>query len=132
MNALSKSFWLALCCWAAGMLWLSSLTPQELPDSAFLTWDKINHVLAYAVGGWLAASALRLSRPSASAASRIIGAVILIAVFGVLDEAFQTSTPGRTGGSLGDWGADVLGAAAGALASIPTHRHLTGLRLKRK
>ncbi len=126
MSALTRSFWLALFCWAATILWLSSLPPQELPDAAFLAWDKINHVLAYALGGWLAASALRLSRPSASAVSRIIGAVILIAVFGVLDEAFQTSTPGRTGGSLSDWVADVFGAVVGALASVPTHRLFAG------
>ena len=126
MSALTRSFWLALFCWAATILWLSSLPPQELPDAAFLAWDKINHVLAYALGGWLAASALRLSRPSASAVSRIIGAVILIAVFGVLDEAFQTSTPGRTGGSLSDWVADVFGAVFGALASVPTHRLFAG------
>lgn len=126
MSALTRSFWFALFCWAATILWLSSLPPQELPDAAFLAWDKINHVLAYALGGWLAASALRLSRPSASAVSRIIGAVILIAVFGVLDEAFQTSTPGRTGGSLGDWVADVFGAVVGALASVPTHRLFAG------
>ena len=126
MSALTRSFWLALFCWAATILWLSSLPPQELPDAAFLAWDKINHVLAYALGGWLAASALRLSRQSASAVSRIIGAVILIAVFGVLDEAFQTSTPGRTGGSLSDWVADVFGAVVGALASVPTHRLFAG------
>ena len=126
MSALTRSFWLALFCWAATILWLSSLPPQELPDAAFLAWDKINHVLAYALGGWLAASALRLSRPSASAVSRIIGAVILIAVFGVLDEAFQTSTPCRTGGSLSDWVADVFGAVVGALASVPTHRLFAG------
>ena len=126
MSALTRSFWLALFCWAATILWLSSLPPQELPDAAFLAWDKINHVLAYALGGWLAASALRLSRPSASAVSRIIGAVIMIAVFGVLDEAFQTSTPGRTGGSLSDWVADVFGAVVGALTSVPTHRLFAG------
>lgn len=126
MSALTRSFWLALFCWAATILWLSWLPPQELPDAAFLAWDKINHILAYALGGWLAASALRLSRPSASAVSRIIGAVILIAVFGVLDEAFQTSTPGRTGGSLSDWVADVFGAVVGALASVPTHRLFAG------
>ncbi|MGB6889381.1 MAG: VanZ family protein [Mycobacterium sp.] len=126
MSALTRSFWFALFCWAATILWLSWLPPQELPDAAFLAWDKINHILAYALGGWLAASALRLSRPSASAVSRIIGAVILIAVFGVLDEAFQTSTPGRTGGSLSDWVADVFGAVVGALASVPTHRLFAG------
>ena len=108
------------------MLWLSSLTAQELPDAAFLAWDKINHFLAYAIGGWLAAGALRLSRPSMPVATRIIGAIVIIAIFGVIDEGLQTFTPGRTGGSLGDWGADVLGAAAGALASTLTRRHPMG------
>ena len=123
---LAGLFWFALACWAATMLWLSSLTPQELPDAAFLAWDKINHFLAYAVGGWLAAGALRLSRPPMPVANQIIGAIILIAVFGVIDEGLQTITPGRTGGSIGDWGADIIGAAAGALASTLTRRHPMG------
>ena len=74
---LAGLFWFALACWAATMLWLSSLTAQELPDAAFLAWDKINHFLAYAVGGWLAAGALRLSRPSMPVATRIIGAIVI-------------------------------------------------------
>ncbi len=60
----------ALLCWAIAILWLSSLTPRELPDSAFLLWDKLNHVLAFAVGGWLAATALRVSRPTMSVAEK--------------------------------------------------------------
>ena len=123
---LAGLFWFALVCWAATMLWLSSLTPQELPDAAFLARDKINHFRAYAVGGWLAAGALRLSRPPMPVATRIIGAIIIIAIFGVIDEGLQTVTPGRTGGSIGDWGADVLGAVAGALASTFTSRRPTG------
>ena len=123
---LAGLFWFALACWAATMLWLSSLTPQELPDAAFLAWDKINHFLAYAVGGWLAAVALRLSRPPMPVANQIIGAIILIASVGVIDAGLQPITPGRTGGSIGDWGADILGAAAGALASTLTRRHPMG------
>jgi VanZ family protein len=122
----TRIFWLALLCWAGGILWLSSLAPRELPEAAFLAWDKINHLLAYTVGGWLAASALRLARPAAPVAGRIVLAIAAIAAFGILDEMLQMLTPGRTGGDIGDWIADVLGAVAGALLSIPTHRLVTG------
>jgi len=124
MTRTTRLFWFAPLCWAGGILWLSSLTPQELPDAAFIAWDKINHVLAYAVGGWLAAGALRLSRPLAPVAGRIVLAVVMVAVFGIVDESLQALTPGRTGGDIGDWIADVLGAGAGAVASIPSQRRL--------
>jgi VanZ family protein len=110
--------WTALVCWAGSILYLSSLRPDELPEAAFLFWDKFNHVAAYAVGGWLAASALRASRPQTSRTAVLILAVLMIATFGVLDEAFQTLTSGRSGGDVGDWAADVLGACVGALLGL--------------
>ena len=124
MTRTARVFRIALLCWAGGILWLSSLTPQELPAAAFIAWDKVNHVLAYAVGGWLAAGALRLSRPLAPVVGRIVLAVMVVAAFGVIDEMVQTMTPGRTGGDIGDWIADVLGASIGAVASIPSQRRL--------
>ncbi len=114
----------ALLCWAIAILWLSSLTPRELPDSAFLLWDKLNHLLAFAVGGWLAATALRVTRPTMPVAGALAAAVVLIAAFGVLDETVQTLTPGRSGGNLGDWVADVIGAVLGSLLSVPTYRRI--------
>lgn len=110
--------------WAAAILWLSSLSPSELPQSAFLLWDKLNHVLAFTVGGWLAATALRMSRPAMPATAALLVAVVVIAAFGVLDETVQTMTPGRTGGDLRDWIADVIGAFIGALLSLTTHRRI--------
>ena len=124
MTRTARLFWFALVCWAGGVLWLSSLTPQELPEAAFIAWDKVNHFLAYAVGGWLAAGAMRLSWPLAPVAGRIVLAVVLVAAFGIVDESLQALTPGRTGGDIGDWIADVLGAVAGAVASIPSQRRL--------
>lgn len=124
---LAGLLWLALFCWAVGVLWLSSLTPQELPDTGFLLSDKVAHFIAYAVGGWLAATALRATRPRA-AAGWFMPAVLLIAAFGVLDEAVQTFTPGRTGGDVRDWIADVLGAVAGAGLSMVTRRFLRSRR----
>lgn len=123
-RALPTLFWLAALGWAGVVLWLSSLTLDELPRTAFLAGDKFNHFIAFAVGGWLTASALRLSRPQASVAGRIVLAVLLVAAFGALDEALQTFTPGRTGGDLHDWIADFLGAIAGALSTLTTHARL--------
>lgn len=121
---LAAILYVALLCWAVTILWLSSLTPRELPESAFLLWDKLNHVLAFAVGGWLAATALRVSRPTMPVAGALAAAIVLIAAFGAVDETVQTLTPGRSGGNLGDWTADVIGAVLGALVSGPTYRRI--------
>ena len=126
-HTLATLLWTALICWACGILWLSSLTPQELPDSAFLLWDKVNHFAAFALGGWLAASALRVSRPRISIAGAIVLAVVIVAAFGALDEFLQAFTPGRTGDDIYDWTADVLGALSGALLSLLAHDRLRRL-----
>jgi VanZ family protein len=120
----SLALWSILACWAGAILWLSSLTPRELPEAAFLVSDKLNHFIAFAVGGWLAASALRVSRPQAGPFGCILLAVLLISAFGAIDEALQKFTPGRTGGDLYDWIADFLGAIAGALLTFSTHGRL--------
>jgi VanZ family protein len=111
----------AVLLWAGTVLWLSSLGPRDLPDAAFLFSDKLNHFVAFAAGGWLTASALRLSRPSSPPAGHLVTAILLVAAFGAFDETFQTLTPGRTGGDLYDWIADFLGAVAGALSTLATH-----------
>lgn len=121
---LSAFLWTLLACWAGAVLWLSSLTPRELPEAAFMVSDKANHFTAFAVGGWLAAAALRLSRPLAARGRQILAAIVLVAVFGAVDESLQTFTPGRTGGDIHDWIADFLGAVAGALLTLPTHARL--------
>jgi VanZ family protein len=123
-RSLSFVLWCAVVFWAGGILWLSSLSPRDLPETAFLFSDKFNHFVAFAVGGWLTASALRLSHPSTPVAVRLLLAVALVGAFGAFDEALQTFTPGRTGGDLYDWIADFLGAAAGALSTLVTHARL--------
>ena len=124
---LTAALWLALLTWAGGILWLSSLTPDKLPSAAFLTWDKFNHFVAFTVGGWLAASAWRLSRPELSVTSALALAVAAVAAFGAFDESLQLLTPGRTGADPDDWIADFLGAIAGALLTLVTHARLERL-----
>jgi VanZ family protein len=116
--------WFLLLCWAGVVLWLSSLTPQELPPTAFMMWDKLNHFAAFAVGGWLAATALQAGRPGGSLRSRILAAILIVAVFGALDETRQLFTPGRSGADFYDWIADFLGASAGAILSVLTYGFL--------
>jgi VanZ family protein len=123
-RTLAGILWSALFCWAGGVLWLSSLTPSQLPDGAFLFGDKFAHFITFAIGGWLAASALRVSRPQAAVAGQMVLAVIIVAAFGALDESLQTLTPGRMGGDIYDWIADFLGAVAGALLSLVAHGRL--------
>ena len=113
-TALTLVLWLALLAWAATILWFSSLTPDDLPRAAFVTWDKLNHLAAFAVGGWLAASALRSTWPDGAVRGLLVSAVVLVAAFGAFDEAVQTFTPGRSGGDIFDWIADLLGAILGA------------------
>lgn len=117
----ARVLWLALAVWACAILWLSSLRPDELPEAAFAFWDKVNHFAAFSLGGWLAAAALRYSQPRSGRSRIVLLAVAIIAVFGLFDEMLQTFTPGRTGGDVADWIADVLGAGAGALLSMTTH-----------
>lgn len=117
----------ALLAWACAIVLLSSLSPDELPDVAFVLWDKINHVIAFAIGGWLAASSLGLARPGDPPVGRIVLAVIAVAAFGAVDEGIQTFTPGRSGADLTDWIADVIGAAAGAVLSVATAARLERL-----
>ncbi|MEX1010297.1 MAG: VanZ family protein [Chthoniobacterales bacterium] len=124
---LASLLWLALLVWTGGIVWLSSLTPDQLPSAAFLTWDKFNHFAAFAVGGWLAASALRTSRPDARAFSSITAAIVLVAAFGGFDELRQLLTPGRSGADLYDWIADFLGAITGSIMTLITHARLERL-----
>jgi VanZ family protein len=118
--------WLLWLGWAGVIVWLSSLTPDQLPRTAFLAWDKLNHFAAFAIGGWLAATAVQFG-PGRSVALRLALAVLLVAAFGAFDELRQMHTPGRTGADLHDWIADFLGALAGALFSFFTHARLDRL-----
>ena len=126
---LAGLLWCALLGWSAGILIVSSVNGEFLPSALFsLTFaDKFIHFIAFAFGGWLAAAALRLSFPSLPVARVILTAIVLVAAFGVIDETWQTSTPGRMGGDLYDWIADFLGAIAGALLTLRTHARLERL-----
>ena len=126
---LAGLLWSALLGWGAGILSVSSVNGEFLPSGLFsLTFaDKLIHFIAFALGGWVAAAALRFSFPSLPVARAILTAIVLVAAFGVVDETWQTSTPGRMGGDQYDWIADFLGGIAGALLTLRTHARLERL-----
>lgn len=122
--ALAALLWLALVAWGASILWLSSLTPEALPAAAFVMWDKFNHFIAFAAGGWIAASALRVSWPQRPVPILLLLAVVLVSAFGAMDEALQLFTPGRSGADTFDWIADLLGAIFGVSLTLFTHARI--------
>ena len=85
---LAGLLWCVLLGWGAGILSVSSVNGEFLPSALFsLTFaDKFIHFIAFALGGWVAAAALRFSFPSLPVARAILTAVVLVAAFGVVDE----------------------------------------------
>ncbi len=116
--------WFAVAAWALGIFILSSMSGSRIEEMNVLNvWDKAAHFAAFAVGAVLLALALRWN--SAWSWPRIVCfSVVVISLYGASDEWHQLYTPHRSGGDLGDWTADTLGAIAGAAAASFFHaRH---------
>lgn len=89
--------------------------------NTFDLWDKAAHFVAFAVGGVLLALAFRFAFtwPKTVIFRR---AVLILALYAASDEWHQTYTPGRSGGDVRDWIADLFGCAAGAAAVVAMRR----------
>jgi VanZ family protein len=104
--------WLPACGYMGLIYFASSVPGDELPGHF---WDKLVHLLVYAVLGVLFLVPLaeaRLSRVTVKAAAT---AVLLSVLYGVFDEVHQSFTPGRSP-DVRDLFADALGAALGVAA----------------
>jgi VanZ family protein len=121
---LTSILWILVILWGWVIFFASSIPSDELCGSKLLAWDKLNHFMAFAVGGWLATCALRSGQPDSPKYLQLAVAVLLIATYGALDELHQLYTPGRSGADVYDWIADFLGGGAGALLATFTHGHL--------
>jgi hypothetical protein len=116
--------WLAVLAWAGGIFWLSSRSGSEIAEmNIFDVWDKAAHFSAFLAGAIALAVALRWS--TAWSWTRIaIFTGIVISLYGASDEYHQLFTPRRSGADIGDWVADTLGAAVGALVTTFIHARL--------
>ena len=116
--------WFAVAAWALGIFVLSSFSGSRIEDlNIFDVWDKAAHFAAFAAGAVLLALALRWN--VAWSWPRIaLCSALAISLYGASDEWHQLYTPHRSGGDLGDWIADSLGAIAGAAVTTFFHaRH---------
>jgi len=110
----------------AGTLWfLSSQSTLPQPPGP-LSWDKLQHLLAYgvfgfAVGLWMSPTFWKNRTVLALLVTTIIGSA-----YGAIDEIHQYFVPGRHS-NVWDWVANTLGSLWGALAIMITmkkfHRH---------
>jgi VanZ family protein len=110
-SRLAAAAWAAL---VAVLLWAPG--PEAPPRWQWLAaleaagGDKLVHALLFAVLAWLLCG----SRRGGPAAGWLAGSLVLAVAYGGLTEGVQALVGGRDP-SLGDLGADALGAAAGVL-----------------
>ena len=97
-------WWLLTVLYSAGIWWFSSRTGSQVGIPA--PWDKLVHLLEFAVLGFLAARATGSAR----------GGFTIAAIWGAVDEVHQAFVPLRSPG-LDDWLADVIGGFLGAMLS---------------
>ena len=107
-----------LCLWMvwAVTLWVLSAGnsgPKHDPDMPHL--DKVVHFLYFFGGGALLAAHGGLKWSEVKFQRLFWGVALICCMVGRLDEYHQGFTPGRCGNDNGDWLADTLGGAAGAL-----------------
>ncbi len=122
-NAARRGRWTASFCLWLVLLWIESSIPGggdegglsiPLPPGS----DKVVHFLLFALGGFCLLPVLKRGGSGVAGGGwrwGILWTAIAMALLGFLDEWHQKSTPGRSGGDLGDWTADVCGGAFGAI-----------------
>jgi len=94
--------------------WLSSKPGSYFPTVEMPEADKIVHIVLFATGAFFASGAMLVSISLPRKVTFGL-TVAVISVFGMLDEYHQLFTPGRSGGDVGDWAADTVGAFCGVL-----------------
>ena len=111
--------------WAIFLFALTSWpSPPQVPIvSTTPHFDKLIHFTLYGVQAFLIYRAVRWPGKPGASLARVLAVVGLMAVWGIVDETHQYWIPGRSM-EAGDVAADVVGAAAGALAASITSRRL--------
>jgi len=103
--------WGSVIFYCSVLFLLSAQSDLALPDIVPNT-DKIAHLSAYALLGWLCARAWRFERPNCSAVTVILFSLLFVAIYGATDEWHQAYVPGRTSDRW-DWLADMCGGIMG-------------------
>ena len=117
--------WFALVVfWAAVLYWLSEQSSLPTPGK-FEGIDKLQHAVYFAAGGACFLLGLRLAGFVRKTSTAVILTVLFCSAIGGLDEWHQTFTPGRSGGDVWDWLADMTGGFIGAFIALGAEKWLT-------
>jgi VanZ family protein len=103
--------------WGLVILCFTSLPYLNPPPLGFTWQDKVEHFGAYAIFG----AAIIYGNIRTDKRYLLLGAVLFVSVFGLLDEVHQHWIPGRSTDPY-DWIADTLGALAGASILLLSQR----------
>jgi VanZ family protein len=106
--------WAAVVLWAAIQLTLTSLPGKDVPVALPHPVDWAGHLLMYGGLGFLVA---RVAQVRGWSLRSVIWIGVAISVGAALDELHQLVVPGRDA-EVGDWLADVAGAAAGLVVGM--------------
>lgn len=108
------SLWLPVGVWTGVIFWLSSQPHlPNVPIIGAIYWgDKIEHAIAYGIGGWLVWRALG---GRMFGWRRVIVAIVIAAAYGLTDEIHQHFVPPRDF-DVFDLTADIFGSAIAAFA----------------
>ena len=107
-----KIFLLLACLWAGVIYYLSSQPGIDVP-ALFPGQDKLFHLVAFGLLGFLAMGAVK-SGQKGYTVSQVWFVAALVALYGLLDETHQYFVPGRTT-EVYDVIADVTGGLLGVL-----------------
>lgn len=126
----SPTFWRVLVfLWFGVLFWLSSQTHLPSPAS-FEGVDKLEHAIFFSAGGMCFLLSLRLAGRARATSIAILASVLFCGAIGGFDEWHQTYTPGRSGGDVWDWTADLCGGLIGALLALQVQKWLVRERIK--
>jgi VanZ family protein len=115
--------------WFGVLFWLSSQTHLPSPAS-FEGVDKLEHAIFFSAGGMCFLLSLRLAGRARATAVAILASVLFCGAVGGFDEWHQTYTPGRSGGDVWDWTADLCGGFIGAFLALWVQKWLVRERIK--
>jgi VanZ family protein len=126
LSPLSKPlFWrLAVLVWGSVLYWLSAQPSTALPGG-FPGIDKVEHTTYFTLGGMSFLLGLRLAGLAQGRTTAIVLTVLFCSLVGVLDEWHQLHVPGRSGGDVWDWLADMTGGFIGAFIALRAENWLT-------
>ena len=96
--------------YGATVLALSSIPNLRSPEIRFLAGDKLAHFIEYAVFALLASRSTSHLHRRVSAIAALLLALLLLAVFAVVDEVLQGFIPGRQA-DFWDYLADLAGGS---------------------